>query len=214
MDVNQPFGGVIPGARGAVLAALLRTGEQLTGRQVHGVVGGHSLGAVQDALKAWERLGVVESRAVGRAYVYRVEEDHVAVEPLRMLLDPIATLSEVVRESVDDVDSVVLCAPSAQAASGAVSDAEADAEHGAGDLHLAVIARETWDQDDDLREEVRVRMGNDCDVSVYTPASFADAVAADDPVAVDIVQDGVALVGSKPRRRRRGQLRPGAFYAR
>ena len=210
MDVNQPFGGVIPGARGAVLAALLRTGEQLTGRQVHGVVGGHSLGAVQDALKAWERLGVVESRAVGRAYVYRVEEDHVAVAPLRMLLDPIATLSEVVRESVDDVDSVVLCAPSAQSGSGAASGAEPDA----GDLHLAVIARETWDQEDDLREEVRVRMGNECDVSVYTPASFADAVAADDPAAVDIVQDGVALVGSKPCRRRRGQLRPGAFYAR
>src|SRR5665811_683962 len=38
MFFSEPFGGVIPGARGAVLAALLRTGEQLTGRQVHSLV--------------------------------------------------------------------------------------------------------------------------------------------------------------------------------
>ncbi len=35
MLFSEPFGGVIPGARGAVLAALLRTDTPLTGRQVH-----------------------------------------------------------------------------------------------------------------------------------------------------------------------------------
>lgn len=38
MIFGEPFGGVIPGARGAVLAVLLRTGEPLTGRQIHGLV--------------------------------------------------------------------------------------------------------------------------------------------------------------------------------
>jgi hypothetical protein len=35
MFFGEPFGGVIPGARGAVLAVLLRTGEPMTGRQMH-----------------------------------------------------------------------------------------------------------------------------------------------------------------------------------
>lgn len=35
MDFGEPFGGLIPGARGAALAALLRTGAPLTGRRVH-----------------------------------------------------------------------------------------------------------------------------------------------------------------------------------
>jgi hypothetical protein len=33
MSFSEPFGGIIPGARGAVLAALLRTDAPLTGQQ-------------------------------------------------------------------------------------------------------------------------------------------------------------------------------------
>jgi len=62
MHFGEPFGGVLPGARGAVLAVLLRTGEPLTGRQIHGIVSeGHSLWSVQEALKALTQLGLVET---------------------------------------------------------------------------------------------------------------------------------------------------------
>lgn len=45
VDFGEPFGGIIPGARGAVLAVLLRTGTQLTGRQIHTLIGDrHSFG--------------------------------------------------------------------------------------------------------------------------------------------------------------------------
>lgn len=193
MILGQPFGGVIPGARGATLAALLRTGQELTGRQVHGVVGDYSLGSVQDALKAWERLGIIESRAVGRAYVYRVEESHVAVAPLRALLDPIAALTAIINRTVaDDVQAVILFGSVARGAANADSD-----------IDLAVIAPAHWDQRADLREAVTAGLGNDCDVLVFTPASFDHALATGEPVAADIVNDGIALVGSKPRARRR-----------
>lgn len=193
MDLNAPFGGVIPGARGAVLAALLRTGLELTGRQVHGVVGDYSLGSVQDALKSWERLGVIESRTVGRAYAYRVEESHVAVESLRALLDPLSALTGIVsRVMGESAESVILF--------GSVARGEANADS---DIDLAVIAPEPWDGRADLREAIRVGTGNESDILVFTPASFSDALDRGEPVVLDIVKDGVALIGSKPRRRRK-----------
>lgn len=193
MNFSDPFGGVIPGARGAVLAALLRTGQELTGRQVHAVVRDYSLGAVQDALKAWEGLGIIESRTVGRAYVYRVEESHVAVEPLRALLDPLAALAGIVSEVVSDsVESVILF--------GSVARGEANADS---DIDLAVIAPGSWDQRGDLREAIRVGTGNESDILVFTHSSFADAVDRGEPVVSEVVKDGVALIGSKPRRHRK-----------
>lgn len=190
MMIGQPFGGVLPGARGAVLAVLLRSGDPLTGRQIHALVrGGFSLWSVQEALKAWEQIGVVESRPVGRAYVYEVNDDHVAVPPLRALVDPLASLTEVVVASVgDEVDAVVLF--------GSIARGEATADS---DVDLAVIAPAGWDGRIDLQSAVRARLGNDCDVLVLTPEEFADP---GEPVNAEIARDGVALVGRMPRRRR------------
>ena len=66
MLLNEPLGGLIPGARGTVLSVLLRTDARLTGRQVHALVRDrHSLWSVQEALKAWVQLGVVHSEIIG-----------------------------------------------------------------------------------------------------------------------------------------------------
>lgn len=51
MAFGEPFGGLMPGTRGAVLAGLLRTGAPLTGRRIHDLLGGHRLRAVQQALR-------------------------------------------------------------------------------------------------------------------------------------------------------------------
>jgi hypothetical protein len=80
MQFGEPFGGVIPGARGAVLATLLRTDAPLTGRQVHALVSDdYSLWTVQEALKALTQLGLVTTQTIGRAGVHTVNEDHVSV---------------------------------------------------------------------------------------------------------------------------------------
>ena len=95
MFFGQPFGGVIPGGRGAVLEALLRTGAPLTGRQVHGLLSDdYSLWTVQVALKELALLGIVETQTIGRAGVHTINEAHASVAPLRSLLDPVAALRE------------------------------------------------------------------------------------------------------------------------
>lgn len=190
MRFGEPFGGLIPSAHGAVLAVLLRTGAPMTGRQVHALVRDQfSLWSVQQALASLVGLGVVESRTVGRAMVHAINEDHYAIQPLRVLLDPFTALQEAVRGAVgSSVDAVILF--------GSVARGEATADS---DVDLVVLASSGWDGRSELEDVVRVRLGNDCDVLVFTPEEFSRlAVSGDEPVVAEILADGVVLLGSLP----------------
>jgi predicted nucleotidyltransferase len=190
MLFNAPFGGVVPGVQGAALAALLRTDTPLTGRQVYGLVrDDYSLWSVQAALKSLSQLGLIETRTIGRAGVHTVNEGHVAIAPLRALLDPIAALTDVVRESVGaDVPVVILFGSVARGESTITSDVD-----------LAVIASPGWDGRTDLEDAILSHLGNGCDVLVFTPRDFADPQGFAEPVIEEIRNDGIALIGSIPR---------------
>ena len=190
MFFSEPFGGIISGARGAVLAVLLRTGTPLTGRQLHGLVSDdYSLWTVQEVLKALTKLGLVQTQTIGRAGVHTINEEHASVAPLRALLDPIAVLRDAVSAVTgQDVSAVILF--------GSIARGEATPDS---DIDLAVIAPRRWDQRVELEDSVRTRIGNDCDVLVFTRAEFDRLAAAGEPVISDILRDGVALIGAKPR---------------
>ena len=190
MRFGEAFGGLIPGARGEVLAVLLRTGVPLTGRQVHALLSDQfSLWSVQQALAALVGLGVVESQTVGRAMIHSINEDHYAIGPLRVLLDPYAALRDTVRDAVGSSASAVVVF-------GSVARGEAIADS---DIDLVVLAPPDWDGRSELQEAVRARIGNDCDVLVFTPEEFARlAASGDEPVVSDILADGVVLLGSLP----------------
>jgi predicted nucleotidyltransferase len=190
MLFSEPFGGVIPGARGAVLAALLRTGTPLTGRQVHALVSdNYSLWTVQESLKVLAQLGLVNTQIIGRAGVHIVNEAHVSIAPLRALLDPINALTDTVRAVVgEDVKTVILF--------GSIARGEATINS---DIDLAVIAPAGWDGRIDLEDAVRTRLGNLCDVVVLTPEDLTGPPGTGEPVLREILADGVALIGSMPR---------------
>lgn len=198
MLFGEPFGGVIPGARGAVLAVLLRTGEPMTGRQIHGLVSDdYSLWSVQEALKALTRLGLVESHTIGRAGVHTINDDHAFVAPLRALVDPIAALKAAIDEVIDsEVRAVVLF--------GSIARDEPSIDSDDSDIDLAVIAAPTWDKRVELQDIVRTRLGNDCDVLLFTEPESRRRAAEGEPVVGDISRDGTALVGTEPR------VKPGA----
>ena len=193
MYFGEPFGGVIPGARGAVLAVLLRTGKPLTGRQIHGLISDiYSLWSAQEALKALTQIGLVETQTVGRAGVHVINEQHSSIAPLRALVDPITALESAIGVAIDsNVKAVILF--------GSVARGEATPTS---DIDLAVISSPAWDQRVKLQDTVRVQLGNHCDVLVFTEAEFSRLAAAGEPVVTDIVRDGVALVGSMPRVKR------------
>jgi predicted nucleotidyltransferase len=190
MWFGEPFGGVIPGVRGAVLGVLLRTDAPLTGRQIHALVSDdYSLWTVQGALKTLTQLGLVNTQTIGRAGVHTVNEDHVSVAPLRALLDPIAVLTDTVRDVVgDEVQTAILF--------GSIARGEAKIDS---DVDLAVIAPPEWDRRTDLEDAVRTRLGNACDVLVFTLEDFTRLSGTGEPVGREILTDGIALFGSIPR---------------
>lgn len=192
MRFNEPFGGIIPGARGDVLAALMRTGTPLTGRQVHGLLrDDFSLWTVQEALKDLAGLGLITTETVGRAGVHRINEDHVAIAPLRTLLSPMALLKGVLQDVVgDEVEAVVVFGSIARGGFGPDSD-----------IDLAVIAKAGWDDRARIEDIVRARLGRACDILAFTRAEFARLCTDGEPVVAGILTDGVALIGSLPRRK-------------
>ena len=192
MNFAEPFGGLMPGARGAVLAVLLRTGAPLTGRRIHALVDGHSLGAVQQALRDLERIGVITTETIGRAGVHLINEGHEAITPLRSLASPIEMLTRVVYDAASDVEAVMVF--------GSVARGEAHADS---DIDLVVIAPEAWDGRADLQQQVHERLGNDCDVLHLTREDFARAPEDREPVVAEILRDSFALVGTTPRPSRR-----------
>src|SRR5215207_8660894 len=146
MFFGEPFGGVIPGVRGAVLGVLLRTDTPLTGRQVHALVSDdYSLWTVQGVLKTLTQLGLVNTQTIGRAGVHTINEDHVSVAPLRALQDPIGALTDTVREAIGrDVKTLILF--------GSIARGEAKINS---DVDLAVIAPAGWDGRTELEDAVR-----------------------------------------------------------
>ena len=132
---------------------------------------------------------MVNTQTIGRAGVHTINEDHVSVAPLRVLLDPIAALTDTVREAVGhDVKTVILF--------GSIARGEANIDS---DVDLAVIAPAGWDGRTDLEDAVRTRLGNNCDVLVFTPEDFTRLADTGEPVVQEILTDGVALIGSIPR---------------
>jgi predicted nucleotidyltransferase len=195
MFFGEPFGGLIPGAQGAVLAALMRTGTPLTGRRVHSLLRDDlSLWTVQEALKTLSRLGLVSTQTVGRAGLHSINDEHYAIAPLRQLLSPLSVLKEIIHEAVgDEVKAVIVFGSVGR------DDSKPDS-----DVDLAVIARKGWDDGARIADLVRSRLGNECDVLAFTPAEFSRLATVGEPVVGAILADGVPLLGSMPR------VKPGA----
>jgi len=192
---GEPFGGLLPGARGAVLAVLLRTDAPLTGRQIHAMVSDdYSLWSVQKALQALAQIGVVQMHTVGRAGIHTINEHHAAVAHLRDLVDPLAALTSIIKDAVDScVQAVVLF--------GSIARGETRPDS---DIDLAVIAAPDWAGRVALEDVVKTRLGNDCDVVVFTESDFETLAIEGEPVVHEILRDGIALAGTKP------PARPGA----
>jgi predicted nucleotidyltransferase len=140
-------------------------------------------------LKAWVQLGVVQTESIGRAVVHTINEDHYTVTPLRSLLDPLEALTETAAQIVgEDVEAVIIFG----------SVARGEAKEGS-DIDLAVITQSAWEGRVDLEDGVRKRLGNDCDVLVFTGKDFMSLATAHEPVVDEILVDGIPLIGAMPR---------------
>ncbi|MCL2490516.1 MAG: nucleotidyltransferase domain-containing protein [Propionibacteriaceae bacterium] len=191
MLFDMPFSGLIPGAKGAVLDVLLRTGKPMTGRHVAAMVGAkHSLWAVQAALRELVAIGLVIAETYGRSTLHRLNEQHALVPALREIARPVEVLRRVVQDASPSAKAVILFGSVARGQAGPSSDVD-----------LAVLAPAGWDGSLALQDAVWERIGSACDVLVFTVEEFLGKVGVE-PVVDDILRDGVPLLGEMPRFRK------------
>jgi predicted nucleotidyltransferase len=192
MNLQRPFQVVAPTLDGDVLTLLARADRPLTGRAI-ARESGASHGGVQRALQHLVAEGIVTREPAGRAFLYRLNRDHLAarwIERLALLrLELIERLRETVAAWPASADAVVLFGSAARNEAGQRSD-----------IDLLVIRPTTVDYDDPVwREQVRTLetaaatwTGNDTRVLEYA----ADEIASEEPVLDIAAAEGIELHGS------------------
>ncbi len=160
---------------------------------MHRLVSGRaSQQTVQRALHVLVQLGIVTSTKAGSAYLYVLNEDHIAVEPLRQLASPLELLRRFIADTLDSRDAVTAVVVFGSVARG-------DSTH-TSDVDLLVLADSSWDRRADVKNAVETRFGSTCDVLQYTPEEYLQwAESGDEPVLRTIAREGIALWGNVPR---------------
>src|SRR5712691_10458572 len=192
MNLQRPFQVVAPTLDGDVLTLLAHADRPLTGRAI-ARESGASHGGVQRALEHLVAEGIVTQERAGRAFLYRLNRDHLAARWIEGLASLRLELIERLREKVAawqvPADAVVLFGSAARNEAGQRSD-----------IDLLVIRPTAVDYDDPLwREQVRALesaaaawTGNDTRVLEYA----ADEIATEEPV-LDIAADSSVLTCSR-----------------
>ena len=101
MDLSNPSEVVLPSVRGAVLRVLAQTTEPMSGRAI-AAMAGQQVGyrRASQVLGELAEAGVVLREAHPPAFLYRLNRDHVAAEPIVMLADLRSRLLRRVSEAV------------------------------------------------------------------------------------------------------------------
>jgi len=191
MDLSAPITDVIPGHRGAVLAALLRLREPVTGRELAaqaGVPPATARRLIDDLAEA----GLVDLRPAGRAIGVTLNRQHLAVPALEQLAAMRALLIERLRASI----STWQFAAAAAWMFGSAARGDGDRHS---DIDLVVVARgetsDDWEaQTGDLASLVSACTGNDVQVLDYSKREFRRLVSETNPLIRSLREDGVELV--------------------
>jgi len=203
MNLQRPFQVVAPTLDGDVLAVLARADRAVTGRAIERESGG-SHGGVQRALDHLVAEGIVIRERAGRAYLYRLNRDHLAAPWIEGLATLRLQLIDRLRSSIGEWEI--------QPASSVLFGSAARGEAGpASDLDLLMVRPRDIDADNEtwrgqvmaLQEAVSGWTGNDARVLEYGE----DELGLDEPVLETVAAEGVELHGSLRRLlgRRRGR---------
>jgi predicted nucleotidyltransferase len=201
VDVARPYSAVSPTVEGDVLAVLAGTTKPMTGRQVARRVRRGSQKAVSVALDRLVEHGLVLREQAGRAYLHRLNRDHLAAEAVESLA---AMRGEFLRRLRDRIGQWVV-APAHASLFGSAARADGDT---VSDIDLLVVRPEAVEEDDpawrrqlqDLAEAVQTWTGNHAGIVELAQADFAALPAQRPPILDDLRADGIDLAGEKLRR--------------
>jgi predicted nucleotidyltransferase len=204
VDFRRPLRVITPTLDGDVLAALAGGEIEVSGRELHRLVGHASEEGVRKAADRLARQGIVKQRAMGRVRMYALNREHLAAEPVQRLATLRAQLIERLRQEIAAWD-----VPAAAAVLfGSVSRKTASETS---DVDILLVRARSVGADDDAWREQLERLSRD--VTSWTgndarivELSETEVLARPPSVALDALSDGIDLLHARQLLRRLKQM--------
>lgn len=195
MNLSEPLDGLTSPVEAAVLRVLARSDAGFSGRQLHVLAGVGSTSSVHRALATFVHLGLVLPESRPPAIIYRANRDHVLWPVIDLALGARAraldSITEFCRANAPADLTVVLF--------GSVARRESTRDS---DVDLFVVYPDGID--DDLEAEFTYRLadhvdhvtGSEAQVLHLRRAEMIQLLNDDDPLVVNVVEDGHLLHGA------------------
>ncbi|MFE5642630.1 nucleotidyltransferase domain-containing protein [Rhodococcus sp. NPDC056516] len=196
MNLNRPFQSITPTVDGDVLTAMSSAEEiAFTPGQLHRVLNRHSEEGIRKVLRRLDVQGTVLSSKVGNAYAYRLNREHLAYNHVIGLARMFTVFLERLESTMTGWETPpVYSALFGSAARGSMtSDSDID-------IFLVrpnLVDGDLWDsQVASLTADVTSWTGNDARDLQFTEQEII-RVGAAEPVLMDVVREGLTIVGSR-----------------
>ncbi|ORV86550.1 hypothetical protein AWC11_17185 [Mycobacterium interjectum] len=194
MQLNRPFATVTPTLDGDVLTILATHDAAFTTGQIHRILDGFSEEGIRKVLARLVLQGVVLADRVGNAFVYRLNSEHLAAEPIKALARLTSTFFSRLEQHLDGWDQ-----PLAYAAVFGSAAAGRMTLHSDVDIFLVRgrdAAESIWScRVGELRTAVTGWTGNDARVVEFTIDELRRLGA--EPMVRDVVEHGLTVAGSR-----------------
>lgn len=193
MELSRPLSVITPTLDGDVLRVLARADADFTSGDIHRLLDGPSIRGISNTLGRLTEQGIVIRRPAGRAYLYRLNRDHLAA--------PYVVGLTRLREELRDRLAAEVRGWSHPPLVGALFGSAARRDHTSqSDIDILLIrpddvSDDNWEDDTDaLSRLVTTWTGNDCRTLTF-PQSQVEDRGGDEPVLQDVVREGITFHG-------------------
>lgn len=199
MQLQHPLRSVTPTIDGDVLRVLARADSWFAASRLRALAGTGSPEGIRKVLKRLVDQGVVDTQRAGKAFLYRLNREHLAAPAIIELAHLDDTFRDRTREAIEQFQvKPVYAFLFGSAARGMMREDS--------DIDIVLVRDEItvdrWESDvQTLRDKIHRWTGNDPRVIVYDRNDILGA-RDDEPVLESIATEGVALVGSASRYRK------------
>ena len=200
MNLSSPILSLIPGLRGRVLTAMVRSARPLSLRELARKAGSSSPGSVKLVVTSLMDEGLVRYALVSKgSKFFELNHEHLLYKHLMDIDHAKDTVLDAVRSQVAQLPRE----PRALVLFGSVARGQDSATS---DMDLLVVWKsdkaptDNWDADRlRLVESVYELTGNSLNLVVFTSSDWERAVARGEPLVGEVVRDGVVVTGTSMR---------------
>jgi predicted nucleotidyltransferase len=196
VDVSRPYTAVCPTLDGDVLRVLAGTSLGLTGREVAALAGRRSHSGVLDALHRLTTHGLVKRVPLNRAYLFALNNDHVAADAVKLLMNLRSELFGRIGEKIAGWQ----IAPVHASVFGSTARGDGDADS---DIDVLIVRPPQVTQDehrwqaqvDALRNQIEAWTGNHAAIVDRSEAELTELIEQQRPIIGELRSDAIVIAG-------------------